>query len=250
MTSCSDALENVLIKILSEHIACIAHEINDRAYYEYEVLFESFVKLREIRDKIVSEGIVKEKTRRSPYGKPFKFYYLTEIDSAKVNHIIKTKYMLLFKYAKHTCIIGRFGENLVAKSVEKLGFTKIKVRKRLGKKDVDVWCKDRSEKFYWAIECKNRRQEIDKDDITDALDKTELAASKWNVKDVKAAIVSSSIYDRIPEEPSFPIVRTGKVYVPNEKLFCKYKDLLGAWYLEPVSSVPNDLIELIDKLLK
>ena len=179
---------------------------------------------------------------------PTSFFYLTRADSTKVNWIIERKHKLLLVYSEHTRRIGHFGEDLVAAAVGKLGFTDVNVRLKVGKKDIDVWCRDRSGSFYWAIECKNRRQEIDKDDIADALYKAELASSKWN-RVVKAAIVSSSIYHRIPEEPNLPIIPTGSVYVPNEKFFYKYKNALGSWYLEPVNSVPNDLIELIDKLL-
>jgi len=175
---------------------------------------------------------------------------LTAEDSTKVNQVIKSKHQLLLDYSKHTQKIGHFGEHLVASAIEKLGFTDIEVRKRPGKKDVDVWCKDRNESFYWAIECKNRRQEIGENDVTDALYKAELASSKWKVKPVKAAIVSSSIYGRIPEEPTLPIIPTGSVYVPNEEFFYEYKSSLGSWYLKPVNSVPNNLIEHIDKLLK
>jgi len=250
MNSCSDDLKDILIGVLTEHTACIAHEINDRVYDEhFEIFFESFRNLRETRDDLISKGIIKEVLRDSPYGKPYKFFYLTTTESNKVNRIIESKHKLLLDYSRHTGEIGHLGEYLVAEAVERLGFTEVKVRKRPGKKDVDVWCKDPSGSFYWAIECKNRRQEISEADIDDALYKAELASSKWNVAVVKAAIVSSSIYYRIPEEPNLPIIPTGSVYVPNEKIFYQYKNSLGSRYLEPVNSVPNDLIKLIDKLL-
>ena len=251
MNPCSNNLEDILIGVLTEHTACIAHEINDRVYDEhFEVFFESFRNLRETRDNLISKGIVEEVLRNSPYGKPYKFFYLTEANSTKINRTIERKHKLLLDYSKHTGRIGHFGEDLVAAAVGKLGFTDVHVRLKVGKKDVDVWCRDRSGSFYWAIECKNRRQEIGEADIVDALYKAELASSKWNVAVVKAAMVSSSIYGRIPEEPTLPIILTGSVYVPNEKFFYKYKNSLGSWYFEPVNSVPNDLIEHIDKLLK
>lgn len=250
MNSCSDNLKDILIGVLTEHTACIAHEINDRVYNEHlEVFFESFRNLRETRDDLISKGIAEEVLRNSPYGRPYKFFYLTRADSTKVNRTIERKHKLLLDYSKHTGRIGHFGEDLVAAAVRKLGFTDVNVRLKVGKKDVDVWCRDRSGSFYWAIECKNRRQEIGEADIVDALYKAELASSKWNVAVVKPAMVSSSIYGRIPEEPTLPIIPTGSVYVPNEKFFYKYRNLLGSWYLEPVNSTPNDLIELIDKLL-
>lgn len=251
MNSCSNNLEDILIGVLTEHTACIAREINDRAYYEHsDVFFESFRNLLEVRDDLVSKGIVGEVIRDSPYNKPYKFYYLTTTDRTKVNQMIGRKYKLLLDYSEHTGEIGHFGEYLVAEAVERLGFTEVRVRKRPGKKDVDVWCRDRSRSFYWAIECKNRRQEIGEAVIADALYKGELASSKWKVEPVKAAIVSSSIYGRIPEEPNLPIITTGSVYVPNEDFFYLYKNSLGSWYLEPVNGVPNGLIKNIDKLLK
>ena len=75
MNPCSNNLEDILIEILTEHTACIAHEINDRVYDEhFEIFFESFRDLRETRDDLFSKGIVKEALRDSPYGKPYKFF--------------------------------------------------------------------------------------------------------------------------------------------------------------------------------
>jgi len=251
MNPCANNLEDILIGVLTEHTSCIAHEINDRVYDEHaDVFFDSFRNLRETRDDLVSKGIVEEVLRNSPYRRPYKFFYLTRADSTKVNRIIERKHKLLLDYSEHTGRIGHFGEDLVADAVEKLGFTDVNVRLKVGKKDVDVWCRDRSGRFYWAIECKNRRQEIGEADVVDALYKAELASSKWNVAVVKVAMVSSSIYGRIPEEPTLPIILTGSVYVPNEDFFYLYKNSLGSWYIEPVNDVPNDLIEHIDKLLK
>lgn len=101
----------------------------------------------------------------------------------------------------------------------------------------------------YLVKNRSRRQEIDKDDIDDTMDKAKKAASKWNIKFFKPAIVSSSIYNRLPES-TFPIIPTGKVYAPNEELYLQYKDSLGVWFMKTINSVPNDLVELIDKLLK
>jgi len=140
----SQSLRAVLIEILADQTTCIAREINDRAYDEYYVPFESFRDLRETRDDLISKGTVEEVKRESPYGKPYKFYYLTATNDSKVNWIIESKHKLLLDYSEHTTEIGHFGEHLVDEAVDKLGFTDIKVRKRPGKKDVDVWCKDRN----------------------------------------------------------------------------------------------------------
>jgi|Deesub1362A_J573_1020465.scaffolds.fasta_scaffold00447_29 Holliday junction resolvase-like predicted endonuclease len=251
MSSCSRDLKDILIEILEKHTVCIAREINDRAYSEHNVSFESFRSLREIRDDLVSKGMLKEVSRDSPYGKPYQFYYLTNSDITKVERMIENKHKLLLAYSKHTKEIGHFGEDLVDKAVKKLGFTEVRVRIRISKKDIDVLCKDPIKNVCWAIECKNRRQQITKDDIIDAVDKAENAASKFKLKNVKAAIVSSSVYNRIPENSNqIQLITTKSVYVPNEQLFLEYKKLLGSWYLEPIENVPKNLIELIGKLLK
>ena len=245
----SQSLRDVLIEILADQTTCIAREINDRAYSQYDVPFTSFRNLRIVRDGLVKRGIVGEILRDRPYGKPCKFYYLTATNGSKVDRMIENKHKLLLEYSEHTTEIGHFGEDLVAEVADRLGFTDIKVRMRLGKEDIDVWCRDRSGNFNWAIQVKNRRQEIDKDDIDDTMDKAKKAASKWNIEFFKPAIVSSSIYNRLPESP-FPIIRTGEVYAPNEEFYRLYKDSLGLWFMETINSVPNDLLELIDKLLK
>ena len=242
-------LRSILIEILTEYGACIAHEINDRAYSQYSIPFTSFRDLREVRDELISEGIVREVARDSPYGRPYKFHYLST-NSSRVDRVIEKKHSMLLEYSHHTREIGRFGEDLVANAVSKLGFTDVKVRKPLGKKDIDVWCRGPSEKFYWAIECKNRRQEIDENDVSDVCDKAKKASSKWGVNSVKPALVSSSVYCRLPKETGFPIIPTGSIYVPNDRLYSQYKISLGSWYIKPVNSAPNELVELIDKLPK
>jgi len=248
VSSCPDDLEDTLISVLSERTVCIAREINDRAYYEHGVPFESFMALRQTRDGLIEWGTIREVVRDSPYGKPCKFYYLT--NAGDVGRMIKTKQRMLFEYSEHTNEIGHFGEQLVAEAAHKLGFTEILVRKRAGKRDVDVLCKDRSGDFYWAIECKNRRQEINVNDIENASDKAKQASSRWNLEFVKPVMVSSSIFERIPDNPILPIIRTGYVYVPNRDFFYEYKRALGSWYLESVYSVPDDLVGLIDKGLR
>lgn len=180
-------------------------------------------------------------------GKPYKFYHLLSSDAEVVNGILKEKHRLLLSYSKHTRKIGHFGEDLVADAVKSLRFTNIEVRKPLGKKDIDVWCQDPSGDFYWEIEVKNRRQQISEVDVADALYKAELASSKLKV-DVRAAIVSSSVYDRIPES-TIPIVTTRRVCVPNKKLFHIYKKSLGSWYIRIVNSLPSDLVESIREQL-
>lgn len=231
MFPCSNNLEEILRQILIQQSACIAHEINDRAYYNCGVPFESFRDLRQIRDKLIPSGEIQETQKKSPYGKPYKFFYLTAIESKEVNQLIEMKHKLLLDYSEHTMEIGHFGEDLVACAVGRLGFTEIEVRKRIGKKDIDVWCRDPSGAFHWAIEVKNRRQEIDKHDIDDALFKAELASDTLNVECVKAAMVSSSIYNRIPQNPDIPIITTGRLYVPNRKLFFVYQKSLGSWFM-------------------
>jgi len=171
LPSCSNNLEDILIKILSEYTICIAREINDRAYSQYNVQFTSFRNLRIVRDDLISKGIVEGVERESPYDKPYKFYYLAATRSSKVNQIIENKYKLLLDYSEHTKELGHFCEDRVAEAAEGLGFTDVEVRKRLGKGDIDVWCRDRSGNFHWAIQVKNRRQEIDKDDVVDAMDR-------------------------------------------------------------------------------
>jgi len=245
MSSISGILGGILYEILSDHTACIAREINDRACYEYDVPFESFMKLRHRRDELTEWGIIKEIVMGSPYGKPCQFYYLNGANN--VNRTIRSKRKLIFEYSEHTGEIGKFGEQLVAEALRKLGFTEISARKRTGKRDVDVLCRDRSGDFYWAIECKNRRQEINVNDVENASDKAKLASSKWNLELVNPAIISSSIYERIPDDPILPIIRTGYVYVPNRDFFHEYKTALGSWYLKSVSEVPDDLVGLIDE---
>ena len=134
-------LKDTLSEILKDHTSCIAHEINDRAYDEHDVFFKSFRNLRETRDNLISKGIIKEVPRNSPYGKPYKFYYLTTADSTKINRTIERKHKLLLDYSKHTGRIGHFGEDLVAAAVRKLGFTDVNVRLKVGKKDVYFWCR-------------------------------------------------------------------------------------------------------------
>ena len=247
---CLDDLENTLVEILSEHTTCIAHEINDRACWEHFVPYESFRDLRVARDNLISKELVEEVKKPSPYGKLYKFFHLTTTDVSNVKGMIENKYKLLLEYSEHTGEIGHFGEGLVADAIESLGYTDIKVRKRQGKKDVDVFCRDRTGEFYWAIECKNRRQEIDKNDILAAFEKAEEASSRWNVKPVKPAMISSSIYNRIPEIVTPAIIFTGRIFVPDKEFFHKYKDSLSSWYIEPVNDVPDDLVEQIDLWLK
>lgn len=250
MRSCLDDLEDTLINILSEHTVCIAREINDRAYFEQFVPFESFRNLREERDNLISKAVVDEVEKESPYGKAYKFYYLTAANGSRVNQVIKSKYQLLLEYSKHRKEIGHFCEDIVAESVRRLGFTEIEVRKPLSNNDIDVWCRDRSGNFYWAIECKNRRQEINENDIDDTFEMAERVSSQWNVRNVKPALVASSIYNRIPEDTSMPIIPTGSVYVPDGDLFHKYRELLGSWYIEPVNDVPHELVQHIDEGLR
>ena len=250
MAPCSYRLDRILTEILQKHSACIAHEINDRAYSEHFVSFNSFRNLREERDNLISKGIVDEIEKESPYGMAYKFFYLTATNGDIVSQAIKRKHELLFEYSKHRKEIGHFFEDLVAESANKLGFTEIEDRKALSNNDIDVWCRDRSGSFYWAIECKNRRQEINENDIDDTFEMAERASSVWNVEHVKPALVSSSIYNRIPESDSVTVIPTGYVYVPNRDFFLQYQDLLGSWFLEPVNSVPDDLAGLIDERLR
>ncbi len=163
--------------------------------------------------------------------------------------MIRGKHKFLLDYAKRTARIGRFGEDLVASALQRLGYTEIETRKPLSKKDIDVFCRDRNEDFYWIIECKNRRQEINETDIDDAFDNAERASSEWNLN-VKPALISSSVYNRIPEDDLVPILRTGSVYVPSMYFFKLYQDVLGSWFLELVSGVPNALVELVDEELR
>ncbi|MDH5451368.1 MAG: hypothetical protein OEX77_10820, partial [Candidatus Bathyarchaeota archaeon] len=192
----------------------------------------------------------KEVSKKSPYDKDYKFFFLTTTNSSKVSWTINCKLNHLFEYSKYTKKkIGHFCEDLVAEAAVELGFPEVEVRRRLGMREIDVWCKDRNENFYWVIESKNRRQEINTTDIRHVFQKAEKATSKWNVT-TKPALVSSSIYNRVPNVPNLPIIRTGAIYAQDEEFFYEYKALLGSWYIEPVDSVPDRIVEQLDEQLK
>jgi hypothetical protein len=98
---------------------------------------------------------------------------------------------------------------------------------------------------------KNRRQQIGRNDLTKVMGEASLASSEWHIENVRPALVSSSIYNRIPKHNnSIQIITTGKIYVPNEELFHLYKWSLGSWYMEPVNALPSDLIDKVRRLLE
>ncbi|NIO36297.1 hypothetical protein GTO27_01185 [Candidatus Bathyarchaeota archaeon] len=103
-------LRDVLIEILTTHTACIAHEINDRAYNEHDISFESFRNLRETRDSLLSDKLVEKTEKESPYGKPFKFYYLRSTPDGKTSSVVKKIHKTLLDYSKKTDEIGRKGK--------------------------------------------------------------------------------------------------------------------------------------------
>lgn len=248
---------DTVVSILKESRVCLHHEITDRAWNSYKVNFRSI--MRSI-DRLFSEKIINRKIVPSPYSKPFHFYFLSGTDADEVNRTISYKLELLWKHSKLTDEIGRFGEVLVGKIVESLGYSEVEIRKErhgdigIGRMDIDVWGKH-PEGYYQNIEVKNRRQPVNVSDVEEIKIKTLTAHARWNLP-VKSALVCSFIYKRAltkANSANIPVVITEKVFVPEKyaNFYEEYRKALGSYYIEAANceNPPEYLSELIENYI-
>ena len=238
--------------ILENYKVCLHHEIMDRAWARYELRFHQVDRaIRQLLGNTIDRMIIP-----SPYGKPFHFYFLSETDADEVKYTINYKLELLQQHAKLTDEVGRLGELLVGKIIEDLGYEEIEIRKEkhgdigIGRRDIDVWGKHLHD-YYQNIEVKNRRQQVNVNDIDDVEAKTVIAQAHWNLP-IKSALVCSFIYPKALEKANsvdIPVVITKKVFVPKEYagFYEEYSQALGSYYIEiaDYENPPEYLIELM-----
>ena len=248
---------NKVVTILEKHGACIHHEIFDRAWSNYKLDFKL---VRWAIDKLLSKETIDMKIEKSPYGKPFHFFFLTNTDANKIDRVIDYKLRLLRQHSKLTQEIGDFGENLIGKIIEGLPYEEVEIRKKkhkdigIGRKGIDVWGKHVND-YYQNIEVKNRRQLVDTNDIDNIITKTEAARNRWNLP-VESALVCAFIYPKALEKANsanMPVAITKKVFVPRKyaMFYLNYRKTLGSHYIEIADSEnpSNSLSDLIlDKI--
>ena len=244
---------NKVVTILRKHGPCIQHEITDRAWSNYK-LVSSLTNWA--IDKLISKEAVCMKPEKSPYGKPFHFFFLANTDINKIRKDIKHKLKLLWEHSELTQEIGNFGENLIGKIIEDLSYEEVEIRKEkhgnigLGRMDIDVWGKHVFD-YYQNIEVKNRRQPVNLSDIESLITKTETARDRWNLP-VESALVCPFIYGTARERANsvnIPVVITKKIFVPQKysSFYREYSRALGSYYFETADSEnpSNSLSDLI-----
>jgi len=243
-----------IVTILENYKVCIQHEITDRAWTDYRLRFPI---VNKAIDKLNKKKAISFKPKDSPYGKDFHFYYLSGANEGKVDELIKYKLHLLWKHSKLTDEIGRFGERLVSKIAENLGYTEIEIRKekhgKIGfrRMDIDVFAKHPDD-YYQNIEVKNRRQQVNVTDINKLIRKTAIARGLWNLP-IESALVCLFIYGialKKAKSNDIPVAITTTIYVPEKyaTFYKEYSRVLGSHYIEVANSEdpPEHLTELIE----
>jgi hypothetical protein len=243
-----------IVTILEDYKVCLQHEITDRAWSKYRL--ESPLVSKAII-KLFLEGTIDLRKEQSPYGIPFHFYSLTGTPTNAVNNTINYKLRLLREHSQLTDEIGRFGEKLVAGIVENNAYTEVETRKEkhgkigLRRMDIDVFAKH-PHNYYQNIEVKNRRQQVNVNDINRLVRKTAIARKLWNLP-IESALVCPFIYGialKKAKSNNIPVAITTTIYVPEKysTFYKEYSRVLGSHYIEVANSEnpPKHLTELIE----
>jgi len=247
-----------IVTILELYKVCLQHEITDRAWSKYGLKYPFVTKTI---FKLFSEGTIDVKKEQSPYGIPFHFYFLTGTPANEVNYTINYKLNLLRKHSKLTDEIGRFGERLVAKIAENIGYTEIEIRKekhgKIGfrRMDIDVFAKHPYD-YYQNIEVKNRRQQVNVNDIEVLKRKTAIARKRWKLP-IESAVVCPFIYRtalKKAESDNIPVVISSTIFVPEKyaTFYDEYSTALGSYYIEEANiENPPEYLEnlMVDHIL-
>ncbi len=244
----------VVKTILNEHKACIQHEITDRAWIDFKQKSRS---VTYAIDMLYSIDVIRRQKVESPYGKPFHFYYLPNIDSIVLSDAIDYKLDLLMKHSSLTEEIGYFGEKLVASVIKRLCYDEVETRKmKLGKiginrRDIDVWGKHPYD-YYHNIEVKNRRQPVNVNDVEDVKLTTDIALESWDLP-IVSAIVCSFILKKAKQQAdsyNIPCVITKNIFVPERyaDFYLEYRKALGSYYIEIVN--PEEPHERLQELFE
>jgi len=244
---------NKIVTILENYKVCLQHEITDRAWSKYGLKYPFVTKAIV---KLFSEGTFDLKKEQSPYGIPFHFYFLAGTPADVVNDTIDYKLGLLREHSTKTKEIGRFGERLVAKIAENIGYTEIEIRKekhgKIGfrRMDIDVFAKHPYD-YYQNIEVKNRRQQVNVKDIEVLKRKTAIARELWNLS-IESAVVCPFIYETVlkkAKSDNIPVVITSTIFVPEKyaTFYEEYSTALGSYYIEEanIEDPPKYLENLI-----
>jgi len=215
--------------ILDRQNACPVLELLNRTYLEFhlrsDIVRTAFLKLQQ--DEAIAFKKIQVPDARST---TVSFIYRTDLLQHVVDDIITEKSQLLAQHYDLSNEIGRHGENLVAEACSSLGYTDIEVRKEkhgsqdlgmvgIQRRDIDVFAKHPTGKYYQNIEVKNRRDPLKQADLSAVLQTTSLATARWNFV-INPAVVSTFAAGTARKAATFlgiPIAFSGGVYVPEKR---------------------------------
>jgi hypothetical protein len=196
--------EEVVFRILKDHTACEFAELQTRAFKLTSNVVTWKRVLAACRE-LESRGVVdtSERTIRSrkypAKARNVRFVWIKDASYERRETIIFQKSRLLRLHYDYTTNIGDHATLLVKEVCEKLRYTRIKMKWKVGNHDIDVFAKHPRRRYWQAISVKNLRGPITEAEIKDILETTELARRKWKAKDIKPAIVSSYCYKDLME---------------------------------------------------